>query len=149
MAAVLVSTHTGFILDRFLCPLRELYPHAALGPLLKDCSLLAQSVKCYIRSLHRFASAETFWLHSIPASGRRWKRQATDFVRQTVWLKIRYWYLSTKFKIVNYIWPDLSVDRSAKKMFESWWADNVELHWTRFPERANRWHIQSFVVTLE
>jgi GNAT superfamily N-acetyltransferase len=150
MAVVLVSTHAGSILDRFLCPLRELYPHDALRASYQRIVLrwLNPRNVTYVACPASYPQKPIGYIQFLRVGDDEGaKRQITS--RQSVWLTIRRWYLSTKFKIVNYIWPDLSVDQSAKKMFESWWAVDDELHWKHFPERANRWQIQSFVVTRE
>jgi hypothetical protein len=40
--------------------------------------------------------------------------------RKTAWLSVLAWHYTIKFKVVNYIWPDRSVDPEAEKQFEAW-----------------------------
>jgi GNAT superfamily N-acetyltransferase len=150
LAAVLVSTHAGSIIDGFLCPYRELYPHDALRAAYQRIVLrwLNPRNLTYIACPTSYPQKPIGFIqfHRIGDDAGT-KRQIVS--RQTIWLKILAWYVSAKFHIVNYIWPDRSVDHNAKKLFETSWAVDEGLHWKRFPERANRWHIQSLVVSRE
>jgi ribosomal protein S18 acetylase RimI-like enzyme len=69
--------------------------------------------------------------------------------RKTIWHTILAWYYTIKFKIVDYIWPDRSVNREAMKQFESWWQLDDKMHWSHYPDRMNRWHLRSIVVSPE
>jgi len=75
------------------------------------------------------------------------KRQIAS--RKTAWLSILAWYCTIKFKIVDYVWPDRSVNPEAEKQFEAWNQIDDKTHWDPFPERRNRWHLRSIVVSPE
>ena len=75
------------------------------------------------------------------------RRQITS--RNTAWLSVLAWYYTIKFKTVNYLWPDRSVNPEAEKQFEAWNQIDDETHWDPFPERRNRWHLRSIVVSPE
>lgn len=69
--------------------------------------------------------------------------------RKTACLSVLAWYYSIKFKIVDYLWPDRSANPMAGKQFDAWCRIDGETHWNPFPERKNRWHLRSIVVSPE
>jgi hypothetical protein len=116
MAALLVSTHAGSILERFLCPFRKLYPNDALRASCQRIVLRwlnPQNITCVACLASCPKKPIGFIQFQRIGDDEGAKRQIAS--RQTTWLKIQSWYFRAKFHIINSIWPDQSVDQSAKK----------------------------------
>lgn len=79
---------------------------------------------------------------------------AKEFIRSKGWeVRIALWALGWWFwashLISNKIWPDRISDLKAVKDFEEWNKMDDQKYWTSHPERHDRWHAGSVVVSPE
>jgi GNAT superfamily N-acetyltransferase len=70
--------------------------------------------------------------------------------RKSVWL----WIAGLLFVVwcVVLKWAhgtDRSANVEAEKLFDTWCREEEKTHWSSVPERKNRWHVQSCVVSEE
>ncbi|KUJ21538.1 uncharacterized protein LY89DRAFT_377540 [Mollisia scopiformis] len=56
------------------------------------------------------------------------------------------WVIGAYFLVEHRLWPNLTCDKDALKMFEGSSGLDTKRYWTAHPERANRWHAQSIIV---
>jgi GNAT superfamily N-acetyltransferase len=70
--------------------------------------------------------------------------------KDSVWLAVCRWLAWAWFMLLTTLaGGNKSEDREAMRMFASWDGLDGDLYWEPFPERWNRWHVQSFVVRKE
>lgn len=135
-------------LEQFLSPLRSEYPEDALRGwyqrmLLRWLDPRVVSVAACPASSPEKVIGYAQFLRAGDDSGA--KQQIAS--RKTIWLSVLAWYYTIKFKIMDYVWPNRSVSLAAEKQFITWWEIDEETHWKSFPERKNRWHLRSIVVS--
>lgn len=147
MVDVAISVYRGTPLHNYLSPGHETYPVDSyrgyhqriairwLSP--RNLSFVAcpssdpQTVVGYIQFFRR---------------GEDDGAKAQMAARKSLWLWILSWYYTVLFAIVNYVWPNRATDRNALRKFETWVSADNEIHWKPFPDRQERWHVQSIVV---
>lgn len=79
---------------------------------------------------------------------------AKEFIRSKGWANLLgLWVLGLWFWAWHYvskkIWPDRISDMKAVKAFEGWNKMDAQKYWTGYPEREERWHAASVVVSPE
>jgi ribosomal protein S18 acetylase RimI-like enzyme len=142
--------YAGSPLDRFLSPLRQDYPGDALRSWYHRMILrwvdprMISVIACLTSNPERVVSYAQLCRVGNDEGA---KRQIAS--RKTAWLSVLAWYYTIKFKIVGYLWPDRSVNPTAEKQFSAWSRIDDETHWNPYPERKNRWHLRSIVVSPE
>ena len=77
---------------------------------------------------------------------------AKEFVKSKGWTaRIAIWFLGWIFWALNFIsnkiWPDRISDTKAVKDFGEWIRLDDQKYWTSHPERGDRWHAVSVVVS--
>jgi GNAT superfamily N-acetyltransferase len=68
-------------------------------------------------------------------------------LRMRVWIFVLTWFFYFYNMAENTIWPDRIKDQEARKLFNSWMAEDNQKYWKSHPERANRWQAQQVVVS--
>jgi ribosomal protein S18 acetylase RimI-like enzyme len=150
MAFTAFTGYAGSPLEQFLSPLREEYPEDALRSWKHRLALrwfdprMICVVACPASSPEKVVGYAQFFRLG---DDRGAKQQIAS--RKTIWLSTLAWYYSIKFKIMDYIWPDRSVNPAAEKQFGAWCRIDDEKHWNLHPKRKNRWHLRSIVVSPE
>jgi ribosomal protein S18 acetylase RimI-like enzyme len=148
MAFTAFIGYAGSTLDNFLSPFRSRYPDDVLRSWNHRMILrwvdprMVLMVACPASSPEKVVGYAQF---SRLGDDEGAKRQIAS--RKTTWLTVLAWYYTIKFKIVDKIWPDRSVNREAEKQFATWWQLDDKMHWASYPERQNRWHLRSIVVS--
>ncbi|KAJ3010578.1 hypothetical protein HKX48_007327 [Thoreauomyces humboldtii] len=63
-------------------------------------------------------------------------------------LTLRSWFYWAWYKVVNFVRPDRSIHAKNVDLFTAFAAQDAETHWSpeKFPERQDRWHVQSVAV---
>ncbi|KAH7342450.1 acyl-CoA N-acyltransferase [Rhexocercosporidium sp. MPI-PUGE-AT-0058] len=64
-----------------------------------------------------------------------------------IWFFVFAWFFSVYDKVENSMWPDRSRDVEATKTFFASAAGDEKTYWELHPERSNRWHVQSVVIS--
>jgi ribosomal protein S18 acetylase RimI-like enzyme len=150
MGNVAFEGYAGSPLEKFLTPLRPQYPEDARRGWIQ-------------RMILRWFDARTVSFVAYPASSPHEILGYAQFIRlgddeggkrhiasRQSWLfRLQGWYYAYKFKVVDYFWPDRSVNADNLKRFESWGKVDDARHWEAYPERHNRWHVRSIVVNPE
>ncbi|TVY82538.1 hypothetical protein LSUE1_G002442 [Lachnellula suecica] len=77
---------------------------------------------------------------------------AKQFIRDRglhvrIWMFVLSWFFHFYHLVENMIYPDRITDKDAMKEFDSWVAEDDEIHWKSHPERHNRWHASSIIVS--
>jgi GNAT superfamily N-acetyltransferase len=77
---------------------------------------------------------------------------ALSFVREKGWIWRAYlcilnWAFWAYDKVDGWLVPDTISDLQNVKTFSSWMEEDKAKYWTPYPERANRWHTNSVVVS--
>ncbi|KAL5328670.1 hypothetical protein ACEPPN_002172 [Leptodophora sp. 'Broadleaf-Isolate-01'] len=65
----------------------------------------------------------------------------------SIWFFVFAWYFSIYDKVENSIWPDRSSDVETAEAFSASMVGDQKTYWTSHPERRNRWHVQSVVIS--
>jgi ribosomal protein S18 acetylase RimI-like enzyme len=150
LAFTAVSGYAGSTIEKFLTPLRSQYPEDTLRSWYQRMVLrwvdprMVSVVACPASSPENVVGYIQFWRVGDDEGA---KRQIAS--RKSAWLLLLSWYYTIKFKIVNFLWPDRSVNLEAEKQFATWNQIDNETHWDPVPERRNRWHLRSIVVSPE
>lgn len=69
--------------------------------------------------------------------------------KDSIQLTVCRWLAWAWFMLLTILWGNKSEDSENMRLFVSWADQDGDLYWDPFPERWNRWHVQSFVVRKE
>jgi ribosomal protein S18 acetylase RimI-like enzyme len=150
LAFTAVTGYAGSTIEKFLSPLRPQYPEDALRSWYQRMVLrwvdprMVSVVACPASSPEKVVGYAQF---SRIGDDEGAKQKIAS--RKTAWLTLLAWYYTIKFKIVDHFWPDRSANPEAEKQFDAWCQLDDKMHWNPFPERMNRWHLRSIVVSPE
>ncbi|CZT40547.1 uncharacterized protein RSE6_00231 [Rhynchosporium secalis] len=64
-----------------------------------------------------------------------------------IYLFVFAWLFWIHDKVQNWMWPDRSTDANAAKAFGASVEGDEKKYWDQHPERKNRWHVQSIVIS--
>ncbi|KAJ5272833.1 hypothetical protein N7478_007958 [Penicillium angulare] len=136
-------------LNSFLCPHRHKYP----DHVTRRFTQMIQGRSLDPRNIG-FVAADAL-NPSKPVAYAQFIRLGHDqaavqlvATQSSVWLTLRRWWFKIHTSVVNFFWPDRSIDPAAMGAFMKSVHHDTHLYWGS-PEMKsmNRWHTQSVVVS--
>lgn len=151
MAAIAATEYFDSDLNAFLCPHRHQFPdHVTrrFAQMIHDRYLNPRSIG--------FVAVNPVNPHT-PVAYAQFIRLGNDQAalqllssQRSFWNTLARWWFKIQTPVVNFFWPDKSVDRDALRRFMESVQRDEFLHWGSPGLKArygNRWHVQSVVVS--
>ena len=151
MAVIATSEYFDSDLNAFLCPHRREYP----DHLVRRFKQMMLGRYYNARSIG-FVAAKPSSPH-MPIAYAQFIRLGNDEAalrliaqQSSFWRTVQNWWLQIQMSIVNFFWPDRSINPDAMRRFDKAAEHDAQQYWDSANMKArygNRWHVQSVVVS--
>lgn len=151
MAGIAVTEYFDSDLNAFLCPRRREYP----DHLVRRFKQMMLGRYYNARSIG-FVAAKPSSPH-MPIAYAQFIRLGNDEAalrliaqQSSFWRTVQKWWFQIKTSIVNFFWPDRSIDLDALRRFDKAAEHDDQQYWNSPDMKArygSRWHAQSVVVS--